>query len=81
MYYKRNYFSIAGLDRLLTIICGAQSVRDVIAFPKSGDGKDLMSKAPAPLPKQDLEYYHLEDVAEKKVSTPQSEKAQSAVWE
>ena len=43
----------------MSIICEMPSIRDVIAFPKSGNGKELMSGAPAPLPKEDLEYYHL----------------------
>ncbi|GAB1607800.1 aspartate--tRNA ligase, mitochondrial-like [Argonauta hians] len=48
-----------GLDRLLAILCNEQSIRDVIAFPKSHDGKDPMSKAPAPVPVEDQNYYHI----------------------
>lgn len=50
---------LSGLDRLLSIICGATSIRDVIAFPKSGDGKDLMADAPAAVSVDDLLYYKL----------------------
>jgi aspartyl-tRNA synthetase len=39
---------------------GAPTIRDVIAFPKTKEGRDLMSQAPASVPQEDLDYYYVE---------------------
>jgi len=48
-----------GLDRLMSIMCGAKHIRDVIAFPKSVNGKDLLTGAPSPISDKDSDIYHL----------------------
>ncbi len=37
-----------GLDRLLMILLGEPNIREVMAFPKTGEGRDLLMQAPAP---------------------------------
>lgn len=44
-----------GLDRLAMLICGAESLRDVVAFPKVQNASELMSGAPAPIDSVQLE--------------------------
>lgn len=48
-----------GLDRLLSIILKTNSIRDVIAFPKGAEGRDLVSGAPSAVSEKDLEMYHI----------------------
>ncbi len=48
-----------GLDRLVMHLCGAENIRDVIAFPKTQIGADLMTGAPGPVGEEQLREVHV----------------------
>lgn len=55
-----------GLDRLLALLLGEPNIREVIAFPKTGDARDLMMDAPSELEKKQLDELHVDIKEEKK---------------
>jgi aspartyl-tRNA synthetase len=48
-----------GLDRFVTLLNGEPNIREVIAFPKTGDGRDLMMDSPAPATERQLKDLHI----------------------
>ncbi|MDF2878292.1 MAG: aspS, partial [Clostridia bacterium] len=56
-----------GLDRMIMLMCGADSIRDVIAFPKVKDASCLMTQAPGAVDPKQLEELQLS------ITTPEKE--------
>jgi len=48
-----------GFDRLVTLMAGAEAIRDVIAFPKTQRGQDLLTGAPTSVTEKQLRELHL----------------------
>jgi len=48
-----------GIDRFVMILMNESNIREVIAFPKTGDGRDLMMNAPSDIDRKQLKELHL----------------------
>jgi len=48
-----------GLDRMVALMAGTEAIRDVIAFPKTQRGQDLLTGAPSPVTEKQLRELHI----------------------
>ena len=64
-----------GLDRFITLLINKTSIRDVIAFPKNREARDVMLDAPAELAEKQLKEAHIEVIENKKAAVSKIKKS------
>ena len=55
-----------GFDRLVSILCNEETIREVITFPKTGDSRDPLAGSPSELPKTQIAEANIEIKKKKK---------------
>lgn len=58
-----------GMDRLAMLLAGEDAIRDMIAFPKTQSGTELMTGAPSPASEQELRELHIRVVQPERTAT------------
>ena len=48
-----------GVDRILMLLCGEESIREVVAFPMNSNAQDLLLKAPSEVTETQLREVHI----------------------